>query len=294
MLSFKPLELTDITLLRPYYNQPHERICDHTPGVALMWRDFFRTEFALYDGALILKQDYFGRFTAFLPPVGGHYENALRAMSAYARQEGIPFRLCNATQADAGRAAALYETECSEEAEWADYIYLAESLATLRGRKLNGQRNHINYFRRSWPEHRLEPVQESNVGDVLELFARYNAASAKDNPMLREEKAKTLELLANWTLYGQSGLLLYVGDEAVAFAIGEVVADTLYVHVEKADNRYRGAYQMIVNGFAAAQMDKGIVYVNREEDAGDAGVRTAKLAYHPHELLRKHIVLLKN
>ena len=73
-------------------------------------------------------------------------------------------------------------------------------------------------------------------------------------------------------------------------ALGEVQGDTLYVHIEKADIRYHGAYQMIVREYARYACTEGVQYINREDDAGDEGLRKSKLAWRPCGLLDKYLV----
>ena len=77
----------------------------------------------------------------------------------------------------------------------------------------------------------------------------------------------------------------------IAFAVGEIRRDTLFVHIEKADARYRGAYPMIVRGLARRYAVGDVLYINREDDAGDEGLRTSKLSYHPVRLLDKYTLI---
>jgi hypothetical protein len=71
------------------------------------------------------------------------------------------------------------------------------------------------------------------------------------------------------------------------------MGDTLHTHIEKADKEIRGSYQMIVREFNAANLDKGIKYTNRQDDAGDEGLRRSKLSYHPCEIIEKYTVRVK-
>ena len=91
-------------------------------------------------------------------------------------------------------------------------------------------------------------------------------------------------------LYGFIGGAVWVEDRIVAMALGEKQGDTLYVHIEKADIRYHGAYQMIVREFSKYACTDEIRYINREDDAGDEGLRKSKLAWRPCGLLDKYLV----
>ncbi|MEG1706863.1 MAG: GNAT family N-acetyltransferase, partial [Clostridia bacterium] len=74
----------------------------------------------------------------------------------------------------------------------------------------------------------------------------------------------------------------------VAFSIGEIVAGTLIVHIEKALSKYSGAYTLMAQEFAKLYADGE--YINREDDAGDLGLRISKTQYRPYALLHKYEV----
>lgn len=56
------------------------------------------------------------------------------------------------------------------------------------------------------------------------------------------------------------------------------------VHFEKARRTYKGSFQVINREVARRIAAAGCALVNREEDLGDAGLRQAKLSYHPIEI----------
>ena len=68
---------------------------------------------------------------------------------------------------------------------------------------------------------------------------------------------------------------------------------TFDVQFEKALDE--SAYIAICSGFAAYLQEKypQILYLNREDDLGIEGLRKAKLAYNPVELIEKHWACLK-
>lgn len=102
-----------------------------------------------------------------------------------------------------------------------------------------------------------------------------------------------IDALKNYSKLGMLGGILKVGDKIAGYSIGEVLGDTVFVHIEKADISFPGAYQMLTNLFlkAFAQSDE-IKFVNREDDCGDEGLRRSKLSYHPVALLAKNSVTI--
>ncbi len=65
----------------------------------------------------------------------------------------------------------------TELADWADYIYRAEDLATLSGKAYNKKRNHVNRFMTDNPEWVLEPLKGKALDDAREFFAGMDSGS---------------------------------------------------------------------------------------------------------------------
>lgn len=91
------------------------------------------------------------------------------------------------------------------------------------------------------------------------------------------------------------GGLLFVDGKEVAVTIASLVPDFAYpdgvfptavVHSERALVEFTGAAQMI-NQLFSADLPEDIVFINREEDLGIAGLRKAKMSYGPARLLGK-------
>ena len=78
-----------------------------------------------------------------------------------------------------------------------------------------------------------------------------------------------------------------------AFTLGEMINnDTVLIHVEKAEHEIRGLYPAINQMFLSHAFPNA-VWVNREEDTGDEGLRQAKLSYLPAELWTKYKGVLR-
>jgi hypothetical protein len=288
MLIFKKMELEDIGTVRPYFSYATNRFCDYSVGGTVMWRNTFNIHYTIYKETLVMRQSYISDALYFVPPVGKNPEEALEQVRLWCVDRGIPLRLCVLSEEDLERLPNKDLWKVHETEHWGDYLYPAEQLATLKGRSLAGQRNHINYFVKTWPDYRTERIDDNNISGVKDLLDKYRREISKDSPLFTDEIAGDEEVLNNYESYGFLGLCLIAGGRVVAYAMGEVVGDTLHVHVEKADRTCRGAYQMMVREFARTYAVDGVMYINREDDSGDEGLRRSKLSYHPSEILKKY------
>lgn len=87
---------------------------------------------------------------------------------------------------------------------------------------------------------------------------------------------------------GYQGIALYADGKICAFTCGEPLGkEGFCVHVEKADSAVRGAYPMVNREFIKT-LPPEILWINREDDTGDEGLRKAKLSYRPSLLLMKY------
>jgi hypothetical protein len=89
--------------------------------------------------------------------------------------------------------------------------------------------------------------------------------------------------------------LITVDDRPVAFSIYEAISPTtVAVHFERALRSYKGLYQVINCETAKVILSQGFEFINREEDLGDAGLRDAKMSYHPTEIIPAYELAYKN
>lgn len=293
MTDFKKLTLGDAGTIRPYFDFAPGRSSDNTAGIALMWRDYYKTEFCVTADTLLLKTVYTGGRTAFLMPVGKNVGAALDFLDGYCASRGIPLLFYCAGEGDLEILRGRYVLDEKPEREWYDYLYLAEDLAFLKGKKYNGQRNHINRLTEDFPSWSFLPAGGENLERTLEFCRRMQEGSQEGSGMFLEGQRKTLEILENPGAYGTWAGALEAGGEIRGFAAGEAKGDTVYVHAELADHSFRGAYQMTVRELSRHFYDEGIKYVNREDDVGEEGLRTSKLSYHPVSLIEKTLAEAK-
>ncbi len=290
-MIFKKLSLEDKSVLEQNITENDGRICDRTVGGIIMWRDYFGTEYAVEDGVLYLKVNYLDGNTEFVVPFGSDSKEAYERISDYCEEKGLEMRICAVTNEHLAAIKEYYPNSVSYEMrDWFDYLYLSEDMINFAGRKFSGQRNHINKFKRLYENWSFEPIDRSNVEEAKRFFIDMTKDDEESQTTLIEGDRKAIEVMDNLDLYGFCGGMLRVGENVVGISFGEIMNDTLYVHIEKCSREYEGSYQMLVNQFARMYATDGVTYINREEDDGSPGLRQSKLSYQPVKLLEKHSV----
>lgn len=300
-LKFRPVTLADMPLINGLLQTAISRTCDYTVGGIFMWIDYFGYEYCVVDDTLFIK----GRTennraeTAFMLPVGAlPIDEAVGLVLEYCRAKNLQ-PVFSAVPDD--RIEALLDVlgpqaEIEELEDWGDYLYDIHSLATLSGKHLGKKRNHVNQFYAANPHWQFEALTYDLLPE-LSLFFEGNAIGEKtDEAMAQYEHDECRKVLNHFTSYPFEGAVLRgESGEIVAFAIGEVIDDTVYVHIEKMNHECMGAGAAICKLFAAYMLVRhpGLKYANREEDCGDLGLREAKLQYHPTAVLRKYNIRVR-
>ena len=294
MLDFHPLQLQDLPKLRQFFDYSGSRICDTTPGTCFIWRDMYKTEWAVYDGSLYFKVYYPGLGYTFTLPLGGGRNEHYRQISDYCCRRKMPIAFYPVPKDELERIQEFFPNSAAiPERDNFDYLYRAEDLKYFRGKKLSGQRNHVNKFLKTYGNWTFRVITPEDIPVVKAFLDRYASRVDKAAASFHEDIAKTHEVLDNYTTYDMLGGMLLVDGEVVGFSLGEIIGDTLFTHIEKADRTYEGCYQMLVAQFAQQFAHEGVHFINREDDAGDLGLRTSKLSYHPVALLEKYTVTVE-
>lgn len=295
--EFQPVTAESMKLIMPFLEAEQGRTTDFSFGGLLMWVDYFKYEFCIYRNTLFIKglvEDNTS-LPAFSLPVGNlSLSESVSLLSEYCRQRNIRLEFSAVPEHAVAEFAALDPVRVQELEAWGDYLYDIDSLSQLSGKKMAKKRNHVNRFIADNPEWRVEPLVPQNVDMALLLMDVYDK-EADGAPMEGIESClsrKMLGLISDG-ITGFEGALLISAGRPVAFTIGDVKGDTLFVHIEKAARSVAGSYEMINKCFAQMMKEKypELRYVNREDDSGDEGLRQAKLSYRPLTVLRKFNII---
>ncbi len=181
--------------------------------------------------------------------------------------------------------------EISSNLDKSDYVYAAQDLINLSGRKFHGKKNHLNQFYKDYPAAEYAAITAEMIPQCLERLDAWYEAQVANYPELAEnlnhERRGIQEVFEDFEFFGLKGGAILLGGKVVAFTFGERLnSDTAVIHVEKADAEIHGAYAAINQQFLAREW-AAMKFVNREEDLGIEGLRKAKESYRPVKMVDK-------
>lgn len=290
MLNFQKIT-PDMRTEYEAYLLPLRKSCEYSFTNLCIWG---RQRATVLDGFLVLFSQFDRRIVYPYPAGQGDIRPVLDAVIHDAQVRGIPCCITGLSREDIDTLETLYpgrfRFQCDRDSF--DYVYRIEDLATLKGRKFQKKRNHLNKFRSVYPHWRVEPISASNLTAVREMAQQWYQNRMENDPT----GSYALEQIALERAYAQyeklqlDGLVLYHEDEVLAFSIASRLSeDTIDVHFEKAREDVDGAYTAINQAFAQYLHEKypDILYLDREEDMGLEGLRKAKLSYNPDHLTEK-------
>ena len=291
---FTPITTADIPRLNAAFQKKASRLCNDSAGAAVLWQSYFQDAAAEIDGALVLREILPGVGTVYSLPIGGDCCAVVGKLQALAKEKGEPFRLFPVLPEEVEALRGAFPNLKAElQRDWCDYLYDAQTMVTFAGKKLHGQKNHVNRFRRLYPDWSFEEITAENLPEIQAYFEEHAEQNRKEAETAIFEERSVREFLRHYWEYAPLGGVLRAQDKIVGFSAGEIVGDTLIIHVEKADTSFSGAYQMLVNEYAKHFVTEDVKYINREEDTGDEGIRQSKESYHPMMLLEKYVVTVE-
>ncbi len=296
MINFEDITLSDKETITAFTIHSAYRNCDLSFANLCSWRFLYDTKFAIIENFLVFKFWADGEL-AYMMPIGtGSMNKVLRMIMEDARQEGQPFCMlgvCPEIKEEL-ESIAPGQFHFTVDRDYADYVYLRSDLTTLKGKKFQPKRNHINKFRNTYTNYQYTPITPDRIQECLDLEAEWcKVNNCNQQEGTGNERRALTYALNHFEELGLTGGILHVDGKIVAFTYGMPInQDTFGVHAEKADTTIEGAYAMINYEFSN-RIPEQYTYINREEDLGIEGLRKAKLSYHPEILLEKYMVCLQ-
>ena len=295
-IQFKRPELEDQEIIHSYFEKSPSRSCERTFANVYLWSRHYKVEYAIIEGALVFKDNSEKALFAYPAGDDDSVHKAIEWLNQYSNTVNAPLMFYNVTEENFSQLEGWYPDvyKIQYDPDQADYVYDSEKLMTLAGKKLHGKRNHINKFKSLHENWSYEKLNEDNVEECFQMALKWRTQNGCDEDV--EKNAEMCVTLNSLRLYKELGLVggvLRAEGKIVAFTIGEPMCeDTFVVHIEKAFADVDGAYPMINQQFVQHEC-ADYAYINREDDAGSAGLRKAKLSYQPAFMVQKGFVTKK-
>ena len=292
MLQFAPIKIEDREIFEKHSYALGEGSCDMAFANIFCWAHLHNPEIAKWGDFIFIRfGGVNGKSHTYMEPIGaGDNITAFKMLSEYVSSLNEPFKMAgmSANFAEKIRSSIpfcgyyLYPKRSQF-----DYIYNADYLRTLSGKKLQPKRNHINTFKKLY-NFTTEPLSASHKDDVLKLLEEWREGKENADLEAYESERKTIiRGMDNFEALGLRGLALYVDGDLAAFTYGSAINNnTFCIHIEKGSSRYERSFAMI-NYLFANSLPSQYCYINREEDLGIQGLRDAKLSYQPIMLYPK-------
>ena len=283
-------------------------------------RKKYGTLIAFQDGFLFRYYNGVGSRRGYAFPLGaGDPQAALALIAEDARESGRSLEFCLVDEPraqilreyfNAGAKSAEVAIYFEENRGDSDYIYSAESLATLAGNLYRKKRNHVSRFNRTYGQFELRHITPKNLGVALDIEKQWlksvasesacepaceceeaaRAECSEDEKSRMAEYCAIEESLRHFDALGMKGAILYAGEVPVGMTMAsEIIPGVWDIHFEKVIGEYadNGGYAVINKLFAERLVAAGATLINREEDIGLEGLRKAKLSYYPLTILDK-------
>lgn len=291
--DFTPLDISHREVFEKHFLEMQPKISELNFTEIFAWHRIRDTKITMHNCSLMLQLNKSGKKYLY-PPLGSSCSGkSLAGVLEHCLKENPGIYFYGFDSAGALKAEESGKLSVTEDRDNADYVYRKDDLINLPGRKYDGKRNHLKNFYRN-NDFEFIPVMPDMLPEIMEFQERWcRDRGCEDDLSLKNESAAVMEVLGSFEKLNVFGAVIKINGKIKAFtAASELNRDTAVVLFEKGDPEVRGIYQAINKEFCEKMLTK-YIYVNREQDSGDEGLRKAKLSYNPDHLVSKYVVKLK-
>ncbi|MCX8129280.1 MAG: phosphatidylglycerol lysyltransferase domain-containing protein [Clostridia bacterium] len=299
MINFSEITIEDKALFDKYLRPHNPQVSEMTFTNFFMWRNFYKFRYAEINGLLCVIAVPEGKnpfcFVPFGKPEKAVFTEVFLKLKTYFQINGWKLRFERMDEIQSGyfrEYLGFTDEYIVKDTDNSDYVYFAENLINLRGKKFDGKRNHINKFKKMY-NYEYVMLSSENTGECSKIMDKWCLErSCEEHKDFYCEKKANMELLNNFTALSCKGALIKVNGEFEAFTVGEMLnEDTAVIHIEKANGSINGLYTFINQQFCEREWREA-AFINREQDLGIEGLRKAKLSYHPAKMINKYKLIL--
>ncbi len=298
-MELKKINIDAKDVLDKYFDMVDYEACEYCFNTLFMWQHSYKTCYHIGKDFAILIGEHNGEVFSILPLAAKEKIAEVIDFVIKSFEEDkhkIYFRGIDKDVVEILKKLYPGKFEYSAERDIFDYVYDAEKMRTLKGRKLSNKRNHLNFFKREYEgrvERRLLTKEDfSKCFEMLEAWNEEKSGDEEYQKSIDDEFLGMKKLFDNYDkisdklkIYG-----VFIDGKLEAFSMGEKINDNMaLIHIEKANSNIRGLYPYI-NKMFLLDVFPEVEWVNREEDMGLEGLRKAKMSYIPDRFVEKYTV----
>ena len=288
--NLKLATFDDFNIINDFLKKHPIEKCDFNICNIFTWELFSKLQYTFYLDRLILFNP---SYVYFLSPIGEELSaKELFYIHSSFQKKYNDIELLGVSEKYVNNNPDLADFfDIKNDETLADYIYTAESLVNLSGKKLAKKKNLISQFTRLYPDFSVKPVHAVDYGEIIDFCHYWKEEHDLAGTHEIESEKLDLELeaiksaLTHWDLLPCDGTKVYAAGKLCAFSIySPQTVDMATVHFEKYDHKVKGAGQ-VINHETAKILIGNFQYINREQDMGSPGMRQAKRSYQPVRML---------
>ena len=304
-LVFEPIRVEDSVRIAPYFYRRPNKTCDSCALDSYLWAEYCDTSIAEWgDKALFILMAKDGEQYTATPYCDeedlAQYFDMIKAYFNQVLKKPLKIYL-----ADEEAVKYLHLEEdprfiVRAEEDYKDYLYDAEELRTLPGKRFHKKKNLVNKFKREyegrWEYRSIRCLEKQAVWDFLDRWYTHRVKEEGNGEETLEYEIKGIhEILQNCFAIDHCIGGIFIDGKLEAFSIGAYNPreEMAVISIEKANLNVPGIYQVINQEFLIHEFPKAKI-VNREDDMGLQGLRRAKESYNPIGFARKYMVLQKD
>ncbi|MGE0087241.1 MAG: DUF2156 domain-containing protein [Desulfococcaceae bacterium] len=289
-LTFRPISITDGNDYEKYLKFTDRKASDYSFANLWGWSREYGLEWAWEEQPELIWIRQKEPEAAYWAPVGQWQQPDWAEILENRFSPGTVFVRIPETLPDIWKSALgtriLYEPAEALH----DYVYSVPDLISLKGNRFHKKKNLLNQFVNQYA-YTYMPMGPERVREALSMQEAWCVwRDCESAEILAAENRVISRVLENWDSFENLlGGAIYCDGKMAAFTVGEELnPETLLIHFEKALPDYKGIYQAINRMFLQAH-DR-FLFVNREQDMGEPGLRKAKQSYNPVGFVRKYRV----
>ncbi len=295
------IEIKDYEKLKKYFALRPARTCESIVNSSYIWRDYYNAKYYINSYGIVFLYDLGeGIFSSSPLCRKEDIKLCVEDMKKYFNEVLGKKLVMNVVDGDTVEALGNDRDKylIEEDRRYFDYVYDAEKLRTLSGKKYHKKKNHLNGFLREYGgryETRILGCKDKEIifdfldkwqekRDIQDEYNRDDFEVAGIKNFINEfgciKEDMNMEMLG-----------VFIDGELSAFTLGTYLKDLqmVFVHVEKANPDIRGLYTFVNQQFQSICFPEARL-VNREDDMGLEGLRQAKMSYNPIYMEKKYTV----